>query len=146
MKLNLTAIGHLGRDCSVKYFENNQAAINFSIACTEKYLDKSGTKCERTMWVDCVIWRNPDKIKISEYLKKGMLVEVEGRPDVRGYRSKTNPEQINASLVLRVDKLILLGGMPKTTANDKVEDETSKTVTEASQAFTASAGEDDLPF
>lgn len=138
MKVVLTAIGHLGRDCSIRYIENGNAAINFTIAATERYKDKGGNKCERTTWIDCTIWRKPDNIKIAEYLKKGQLVEITGRPEVRGYQSKDKTE-IHASLQCRVDSLLLLGGLKK---NESSSDNTA--VTE--QVFTATTQEDDLPF
>lgn len=138
MKVVLTAIGHLGRDCSIRYIENGNAAINFTIAATERYKDKQGNKCEHTTWIDCTIWRKPDNIKIAEYLKKGQLVEITGRPETRGYRSKEDANVIHSSLQCRVDNLLLLGGLKKS--------DSDQSSGQNNETFTATTQEDDLPF
>lgn len=140
MEILLSAIGHIGRDCSIRHLENGTAAINFPLACTERWSDKSGQKHEHTTWVDCTVWRKPENMKIADYLKKGQLVKIEGRPDARGYRSKSDKEIIHASIQCRVDKLILLGGSRKDQAGDQTP------ASEQNNVFNASSQEDDLPF
>lgn len=147
-KLTLSAIGHLGHSCTIKNV-NGVNAINFSIACTEKYKDKSGNNCEKTTWVDCTIWRKPESSKIADYLKKGTMVYVEGRPDVRGYKSKTNADQIHGVLMLRVDEIQLLSKGTGTTTQENTTaaaQTTSNNLNDESATFTAATQEDDLPF
>ena len=144
-KLKINAIGNLGHDCSIKHLDNGVTAINFSIACTEKYTDKSGTKHEKTTWVDCVLWRKPDKLKIADYLKKGTQVSIEGKPEVRAWNSKEG--EARAAISVRVDELILLGG--KSVAANQPAAESVQPAANAmndSQPFVAATQEDDLPF
>lgn len=145
MKLELNAIGHLGHSATVKHLDGGQAVINFSIACTEKWKDKNGQKQERTTWVDCTLWRKPDKTGIAECLKRGTLVSVSGRPDVRAWNGKEHGDA-RAVLQLRVDDLILLGNRTEANTSANTNENKQTDVADESQGFTASAQEDDLPF
>lgn len=137
-KLTLTAISHLGRDCSVRDV-NGVNAINFSIAVTEKYKDKTGVAHERTTWIECTVWRKPEYSKVAEFFKKGTLVFVEGRPEARGYKSKNN-EDIHGTLTLRVDELILLG-KPSGSPSEGVASENA-----VNTVVSEIGKEDDMPF
>ena len=64
-----TVIGHLGQDAVVRHW-NDKQAISFSVAYNESYTDKDGTKHERTIWVNCTLWRDKDT-KLANYLRKG---------------------------------------------------------------------------
>lgn len=138
MKLALTAIGYLVRDCSVTNKEGGNTAITFDLAVTTKYLDGNGVRNEETVYLDCTLWRKPDKLKVAEYLKKGTLIEVSGRPTARGWKAKQSDE-IKAGLKLRVDDLILLAGPNKKPPVDQVEETTTVYTNNSTQ-------EDDLPF
>jgi len=105
--LKTTLIGFLGRDAEVKDV-NGQKAISFSVAHTESYTARNGEKKETTTWVNCTLWRQPDKARIAEYLTKGSRVYVEGMPSARAYTTKAG--ETVAALDLRVLTLELLGG------------------------------------
>jgi single-strand DNA-binding protein len=106
----MSVIGNLGQDCTIRHW-NGKQAISFSIAFNEKYKDKDGIKHERTIWVNCTIWRE-GQTELIKYLKKGQQVYVEGNPEVSTYVSKQTGEVI-PDLKLRVRELQLLGGRPK---------------------------------
>lgn len=72
----VTLIGRLGKDAEHKEV-NGQNLITFSIATTETYIDKNGEKVEATEWHNIANWSKT--IKIAEYLKKGVLVYLEGK-------------------------------------------------------------------
>jgi single-strand DNA-binding protein len=102
--IKLTAIGNLGKDCTVNTV-NGKTVINFSVAHTEKYKDNSGVQKDKTTWVECAYWT--DRTAIAPYLKKGTQVYVEGTPDVRSY---TTPDgRAGNSLTLRVQSVQLIG-------------------------------------
>ncbi len=107
MKVKITAVGHLGRECSVKII-NGVNAISFSMAVTEKYKNKEGVLIDNTTWLECTLWRKPEHSTVAQYLKKGQLVMVEGRPEVKAYKSREG--EARASLTIRIDELLLLGG------------------------------------
>lgn len=103
--IKLTAIGNLGKDCTVNTV-NNKTVINFSVAHTEKFKDNMGVQKDKTIWVECAYWT--DKTAIAPYLKKGTQVYVEGIPDLRTYT--TNDGRNATSLTLRVQSVQLIGG------------------------------------
>lgn len=136
MKLTLTAIGYLGHSCTVRDV-NGKKAITFSVACSQKYKDKDGVQQQKTTWVECTIWKEPNELKIAEFLKKGTQVCVTGRPEARGYISRNDSSKVIGSLMLRVSELILLG-------EAKPQTETAAPTAVDSNVFVPQ--EDDLPF
>ena len=103
--IKLTAIGNLGKDCTVNTV-NNKTVINFSVAHTEKFKDNMGVQKDKTIWVECAYWT--DRTAVAPYLKKGTQVYVEGTPDLRTYT--TNDGRTATSLTLRVQNVQLIGG------------------------------------
>lgn len=74
--LKVTIIGHLGQDAQLKTF-NNVNYVAFSVAHSEKFKKGDGTEVSKTQWVSC-LKRIGDTDKLSQYLKKGVKVYVEG--------------------------------------------------------------------
>jgi single-strand DNA-binding protein len=143
-KLKAQAIGYLGHSCKIKEV-NGYNAISFSVACSEKFKDKSGMQVERTIWIDCTLWRKPEHSGVSAYLKKGTQVWVEGRPDVRAYSSRQDGSPVGV-LILRVDDIELLSGAKTIAASDATVSENTPATNNDNNNFTAGSQEDDLPF
>ena len=80
-------IGNLGRDPEVRYLPSGNPAANFSIATSENYTDRNGTKQERTDWHNIVVYGKQAEL-CGQYLKKGRQVFVEGRISYRNYEAK----------------------------------------------------------
>ena len=80
-------VGRLGRDPEVRYMPNGEAVANFSIATSEQWKDKSGTKQEKTEWHRVVFFRKLAEI-VAEYQKKGSHIYVEGRLQTRPWEDK----------------------------------------------------------
>lgn len=74
----ITLIGNLGRDPEMRYTPSGQAVSNFSMATTEKWTGQDGQLQERTIWWRVSAFGKQAEI-ISQYLKKGSKVYVEGR-------------------------------------------------------------------
>ncbi|MHA4846341.1 single-stranded DNA-binding protein [Flavitalea antarctica] len=110
--IKLQAIGHLGKDC-ITNTVNGKNVINFSVAHSEKYKDAQGNQVEKTTWVECAYWT--DRTAISQYLRKGTQVYVEGTPEVRTYPK--NDGTTGASLTMRVLNVQLLGGRSENTGS-----------------------------
>lgn len=103
--LKAEVIGNLGADAVVRNV-NGTSAIGFSVAHNEKYKDSNGVSHEKTIWVNCTFWRTKET-KLTEFLKKGQMVFVEGTPSVGVY---TNREGQNvADFQLRVNRIELIG-------------------------------------
>ncbi|MEL7249906.1 MAG: single-stranded DNA-binding protein [Bacteroidota bacterium] len=115
--LKASAIGNVGSDAVVRHV-NGKNVISFPIAHNEKYQDAQGVKHEKTIWIDCSIWRK-ENTRLVEYLKKGQLVYVEGIPKSEAYVQKESGE-LRSSLKLTVMNLQLLGS--KSDSSDPTKD------------------------
>ena len=79
-------VGRLTRDPAElrRSTNNNNAFTSFTIACDNRF-----TKVEerKTYFIPCVAWGKTAEI-VSQYVKKGALVGVEGRLQSRNYDAK----------------------------------------------------------
>jgi len=89
LKINL--IGRLGQDAQVNNV-NGKSVINFSVADTEKYKNQQGEDVEKVNWTSCAYWT--DKLNVANYLKKGTLVYVEGKPEAKIYTNNNTNEKL----------------------------------------------------
>jgi single-strand DNA-binding protein len=86
-------VGHLGRNPEVKTFDNGGKLANFSMATKEIWKDAKGERQEQTEWHNIVVRRTSSLTFTEQYLKKGMLVYVEGKLRSRSYKSKTGDDR-----------------------------------------------------
>jgi single-strand DNA-binding protein len=104
--LKLILNGTLGHDAEIKQV-GNRKAINFDVAVSLDYKDSDGNKVEKTEWVKAVLWKSDSQsTKISDYLKKGQRVLIEGTPSSEGFKSKDG--EAKSSLHVNVKDLELL--------------------------------------
>jgi single-strand DNA-binding protein len=139
--IKLQAIGHLGKDC-ITNTVNGKNVINFSVAHSEKYKDAQGNLVEKTIWVECAYWT--DRTAISQYLRKGTQVYVEGTPEVKTYAK--NDGSTGASLNLRVFSVQLLGGKSETAGSAPAQNSGYSNSREQNVTQEMSEPVDDLPF
>ena len=100
-------VGNLGRDAELRYTPGGAAVSKFSLATTETWNDKSGQKQERTEWHNIDIWGKQAET-LTEYLRKGKQVYVEGRLQTDEYTDKEGVKR--KSTKVRCDRVVLLGG------------------------------------
>ena len=86
-------VGHLGRNPEVKSFDNGGKIANFSMATKEIWKDAKGDRQEQTEWHNIVVRRSSSLTFTEQYLKKGMLVYVEGKLRSRSYKLKTGEDR-----------------------------------------------------
>ncbi|MFK7895074.1 MAG: single-stranded DNA-binding protein [Myxococcota bacterium] len=95
-------VGNLGRDPELRHTPNGQAVVNFTLATSETWTDKSGEKVERTEWHRIVVWGKTAEM-CNQYLSKGRTVYVEGRIQTREWEDKEGAKryttEINANTV-----------------------------------------------
>jgi single-strand DNA-binding protein len=96
-------IGNLGRDPELRYTQSGQAVVNFTLATTENWNDRSsGERVERTEWHRVVVWGRAAE-NCAKYLAKGRTVYVEGRLQTREWEDregqKRRTTEINAQTV-----------------------------------------------
>lgn len=95
-------IGNLGRDPEVRRLNSGEPVVNFSVATSETWRDKStGERRERTEWHNIVIF-NENLAKVAEqYLKKGTKVYIEGQLQTREYQDKDGNQRKATEIVLQ---------------------------------------------
>ena len=101
-------VGNVGRDPEMKYFDNDVAKANFSLATSERgYTTSGGTQVpERTEWHNIVCWRGLAQVA-EKFVKKGTLVYVEGKIRSRSYDDQNGMKRYITEIV--ADNLELLG-------------------------------------
>ena len=117
---NITLIGHLGQDPSIKFLPSGDTVAEFSIANTMKR--KSG---EVTTWWRCTAFGKTAEIT-SQFLAKGDAVCVLGTAYNDPWKDKDGANRL--TLKVMVDRIVLLGkraeGVAPDTKADKAEDQT----------------------
>ena len=95
-------VGNLGRDPELRTTPNGQSVVNFTLATSETWTDKSGERVERTEWHRIVAWGRTAEM-CNQYLSKGRTVYVEGRIQTREWEDKDGNKryttEINANTV-----------------------------------------------
>lgn len=114
--LKIQLLGHLGNDAVVKQLQDGSSVINFSVAHSEKYKDRSGIQKEITTWCSCSMFFKPEKEpKVAEYLKKGQNVWIAGTPSANAYITQNG--KAASELKIRVDSLLPVGKAKDTGQN-----------------------------
>jgi single-strand DNA-binding protein len=91
-------IGNLGADPEVRYMTSGDAVANIRLATSESWNDKNtGEKREITEWHRVVFYRRLAEI-VSQYLKKGSSVYVEGRIRTRKWQDKEGQERYTTEI------------------------------------------------
>lgn len=103
-------IGNLGRDPETRYMPDGGAVTNISIATTDTWKDKSGTKQEKTEWHRIGFFGKLAEIA-GEYLKKGSQVYVEGRLQTRKWQDKDGVDKYTTEVI--ADRMQMLGSRPR---------------------------------
>ena len=91
-------IGNLGRDPELRYTQQGTAVANFSLATSERFKKKDGTRDERTEWHRIVVWGQTAEF-CSQYLSKGRTVYIEGRLQTREWENKEGQKQKTTEVV-----------------------------------------------
>ncbi|MDE3021350.1 MAG: single-stranded DNA-binding protein [Pseudomonadota bacterium] len=91
-------IGNLGRDPEMRYATNGDAIANLAIATSEQWKDKSGEKQEKTEWHKVVFFGKLAEI-VSQYLKKGSSIYLEGKLQTRKWQNKEGQDQYTTEIV-----------------------------------------------
>lgn len=101
-------VGNLGADPEVRYLPSGDAVANIRLATTDRYKDKtSGEFKEVTEWHRVSFFGRLAEI-VSEYLKKGSSVYIEGRIRTRKWQAQDGTDRYSTEIV--ADQMQMLGG------------------------------------
>src|SRR5699024_265186 len=81
----VVTIGRLTRDPDLRYTPNGVAVANFNIACNRPFKNQQGEN--EADFINCVTWRKQAE-NLSNYMKKGSMIGVDGRLQSRSYEDK----------------------------------------------------------
>lgn len=85
---HIIIMGRLVRDPELRYTQSQVPVASFTIACDRNFTNRdSGEK--QTDFIDCVAWRSTAEF-ISKYFFKGSMAVVEGRLQVRNWKTPTD--------------------------------------------------------
>lgn len=114
-------VGNLGADPEVRYLPSGDAIANIRLATTDRYKDKaSGEYKEATEWHRVAFFGRLAEI-VSEYLKKGASVYIEGRLRTRKWQGQDGQDRYATEVV--ADQMQMLGGRKGSTGQGRGNDE-----------------------
>ena len=85
----ITVVGNLTGDPELRFTPSGQAVANFTVASTNRMLDKNTNEWKDgdTVFIRCSVWRQYAE-NVAESLTKGTRVVVTGRLKVRQYDTR----------------------------------------------------------
>lgn len=90
-------IGRLTRDPELRVTSQSGVSVaTFSVAVDRPYQTQGGQR--ETDFIDCVAWRRLAET-VAEHLKKGRLVAVDGRLQIRSYETQDGQRRRVAEVV-----------------------------------------------
>lgn len=104
-------VGRVGKEPAVRFTQGGTAIAQFSMATSETYNKKDGTKEEQTQWHQIVAWGKLGEV-CGEYLTKGSLICIIGKVTYRTYEAKGGEKKFITEIVANELKM-LGGGKPK---------------------------------
>ena len=139
-------IGRLGQDPELRATGAGQSVVNCTLATSDQWTGKDGTKQEATTWHRCVIWSKLGEIA-AQYCKKGDKLYIEGSISHRDYQDNEGVTKHISEIKVR--DLIMLGskgesrseGQPERPSGNSKPAPDGNTVGGGSDGFT-----DDIPF
>lgn len=139
MNLNkVILIGRAAADPESRTTPSGQMVTNFRMATSRVWNDrKSGQKQEATEWHSVVAWAGLADV-IQKYLKKGQLVEVEGRLQTRSWEGKDGQKRYRTEIVA---ENLQLG--PKSAGGGSSPSQSQSTTTD--DDATAQKADEDIP-
>ena len=122
---------------------------NVSIATSESWKDKTtGEQQDRTEWHRVVFFGRLAEI-VSEYLRKGSQVYVEGRLQTRKWQDKEGNDRYTTEIV--ANEMQMLGGRGGGTGKESYATASNESRPESADSQPAGGGasddfDDDIPF
>lgn len=88
----VTLLGRLGKDPEIRVTQSGDKVASLSLATSESWKDKSGTKQERTEWHRVVIFGKLAEI-VEKYVGKGDQIYLEGKLVTRKWQDKDGADR-----------------------------------------------------
>jgi single-strand DNA-binding protein len=136
-------VGRLGKDPEVRNLENGVTVVNFSMATSEAYKDKTtGDRKEVTEWHNIVLWRGLADVA-AKYLHKGDMVYIEGKLKTKSWE-KEGVTRYTTEII--GDNMTMLSSKSAGAGGDYAKSTSSPDTSAPAPRPTADHTSDDLPF
>lgn len=99
-------IGNVTRDVELRYTPGGTPAANVGLAVSERWKDKDGNDKEETVFVDIDVWDRQAET-VSQFVKKGSLIYVEGKLKLDTWDDKTTGEK-KTKMKIRAERIQFL--------------------------------------
>jgi single-strand DNA-binding protein len=99
-------IGNVTRDVELRYTPGGVPTTTLGLAASERWKDKDGNDKEETLFVDIDVWDRQAET-VSQFVKKGSLIYVEGRLKLDSWDDKTTGEK-RSKLKVRAERIQFL--------------------------------------
>jgi single-strand DNA-binding protein len=139
-------IGHLGKDPEVRYTPDGSPVATFSLATSENWTDKNGSRQEHTEWHNVVAWNKLADL-CKKYLTKGRQVYIEGRIRSRDWQDRDGNKRRTTEVI--ATQMVLLGSRPQgADAGVQPMEQSSRSLADADQQPFDNGGitDSDIPF
>jgi single-strand DNA-binding protein len=138
-------IGHLGKDPEIRYTPDGSPVATFSLATSENWTDKNGSRQEHTEWHTIVAWNRLADLS-KRFLSKGRQVYVEGRIRSREWTDRDGNKRRTTEVI--ASQMVLLGSRPQGAETAAQPAETAaRPAAEPEQAFgDFGITDSDIPF
>lgn len=120
----VTLIGNVGADPEVKSFQGGGQIVNLKLATSESWKDKStGERVDKTEWHNIVVKSEGLCKVVSQYVKKGTKLYIEGKLETRKWKDKDGNDRYNTEIVLNgfSSNLVILSGIQKDNADEDIQ-------------------------
>lgn len=94
---HIVIMGRLVRDPTLRRTGKDVAVASFTVAVDRDFADKQSGEKE-TDFIDCVAWRQTGEF-VSKYFKKGSMIAVSGRLQIRSWTDNDGNKRRAAEIV-----------------------------------------------
>jgi single-strand DNA-binding protein len=98
LRNSVKLIGRLGQDPEVKLLDKGSKVATFSLATSDSFNAKDGSKQEQTQWHTIVVWGKLAVI-CEKYLKKGKEIAIDGRLAYRTWEDKNGKKHYKSEVI-----------------------------------------------
>ena len=131
-------LGNLGRDPELRSTPKGNKVLNFPMATSRRWKDRETEEVHNeTDWHRIVVWGRQAEV-LSEYLKKGSQVHVEGRLQTRSWSDNDGAKRYTTEIV--ASRIQMLGRPEDRRAPEPVDEP------KMPAAPAEPDGEGDIPF
>lgn len=94
---NVTLIGRITKDVEIRYTQNQNACVMFTLAVNRDFKNPQGEY--ESDFISCVAWGNQAEF-MSKYVKKGYMLGINGRLQTRSYQTNDGQMKVITEVII----------------------------------------------